>query len=172
MGHLVIVGAMGSGKTTVGRLLADRLGLSFLDSDVVLEARAGETGGEIAARDGVGRLHLMELEVFLDACRRQDRVVISPAASVVDHEAGRAVMAANTTIWLTAPAEILAARTADGGHRRDVSDEEREQLRARRTPWFEELSRFSVDTGSLTPEEVVATILERLGSEPQQPGQH
>lgn len=164
MGHLVIVGAMGAGKTSVGRLLADRLGLPFLDSDQILEARAGETGGEIAARDGVGRLHVMELEVFLETCQSPDRVVISPAASVVDHEAGREVLASNITIWLTAPDEILAARIADGGHRRDVSDEERQNLRARREPWFEELSRFSVDTGSRTPEEVVTTILGRLGT--------
>lgn len=169
MGHLVIVGAMGAGKTSVGRVLADRLGLPFLDSDQILEAWAGETGGEIAARDGVGRLHVMELEVFLEACRSPDPVVISPAASVVDHEAGRDVMAANTTIWLTAPAEILAARIADGGHRRDISDEEREQLRARREPWFERLSRFSVDTGSKNPEEVVDTILGLLETVPEQP---
>lgn len=76
MGHLVIVGAMGVGKTSVGRLLAERLGLPFLDSDVILEAWTGETGAEIAERDGVGRLHVLELEVFLDACLSQDRVVI------------------------------------------------------------------------------------------------
>lgn len=71
-------------------------------------------------------------------------------------------MAANTTIWLRAPSEVLAARTAGGGHRRAISDEERMRLRERREPSFEELSRFSVDTGSKTSGEVVDAILDLL----------
>lgn len=165
MGHLVIVGAMGVGKTSVGRLLADRLGLPFHDSDEILQDWAGETGGEIAARDGVERLHALELEVFLDVCERPEQGVIAPAASVADHEAGRAAMAANTTIWLKASAEILAARTAHRGHRREVSEAERALLRARREPWYQEVSRFAVDTGERTPDEVVTKILGLLEAE-------
>lgn len=163
MEHLVIVGAMGVGKTTVGSLLAFELGLAFHDSDASLEARTGATGAVIVDRFGVDHLHELELEVFLSACESQFRSVISPAASVVDHEAGRTAMARNTTIWLTAPDHVLEERTGTEGHRRDIDSEEREHLRLRRQPWLDEVSHLTVDTGKATADEVVATILERLG---------
>lgn len=158
----MIVGAMGVGKTTVGRLLACELGLAFHDSDVVLEARSGETGAGIAESQGVDQLHELELEVFLSACEESERSVISPAASVIDHEAGRAALERNTTIWLTASEDVLETRTAEGDHRRELGSGERERLRLRRRPWFEEVSDLTVDTGSTSPREVVAIILERL----------
>jgi shikimate kinase len=151
---------MGAGKTTVGRLLSAAMGIPFHDSDETLERRAGETGAEIAERDGVPRLHALELEVFLDLCATLPRSIIAPAASVVDHESGRAAMAANTTIWLTASDEVLVARTADGDdHRRGVTAEERAALRLRRDPWLEEVRSLTVDTSSLSPGETVEQIL-------------
>lgn len=158
--HIVITGAMGAGKTTVGRLLGTVSSLPFHDSDETLERRTGETGADIAVRDGVPRLHELELEVFLDLCRTTPRSIIAPAASVVDHESGRAAMAANTTIWLTASDEVLASRTSHGDdHRRWVTAEERAALRLRRDPWREQVSSLEVDTSSLSPEETVERIL-------------
>ena len=158
----MIAGAMGAGKSTVGRLLAIELGLTFRDSDAILEATTGDTGAVIADRLGVEHLHELELEVFLRACESPERSVISPAASVVDHEAGRAALARNTTIWLTASDDVLRMRTGNEDHRRDLRSEEREHLRLRREPWLEEVSHLIVDTGTATAEEVVAAILERL----------
>jgi shikimate kinase len=160
--HIVITGAMGAGKTTVGHLLGKALGLSFHDSDVTLERRSNETGAEIAARDGVPRLHELELKVFLDLCEQSARSVIAPAASVVDHETGRAALERNKTIWLTATDEALAARTSHESHRRGVSASERAALRRRRDPWLEEVSTLKVETTSRSPEETVAHILDRL----------
>jgi shikimate kinase len=62
--HIVVTGAMGVGKTTVGRLLAAELGLPFLDSDDYLEMEVGDSGAVIAAQEGVAGLHEVELEVF------------------------------------------------------------------------------------------------------------
>lgn len=164
MRHLVIVGEMGAGKTSVGCLLASELGLAFHDSDATLEAEAGDTGAVIAERLGVSRLHDMELDIFLRACESPGRSVISPASSVVDHEAGRTALTRNTTIWLTASDEVLERRTGGDDHRRDLAGDERRLLRLRREPWLEEVSFLTFDTGTATVEEVVATILERLGS--------
>ncbi|MGD2060253.1 MAG: shikimate kinase, partial [Acidimicrobiia bacterium] len=63
-GHIVLLGEMGVGKTTVGRALADRLGRTFLDSDEVIESESGLSGAEIADRSGVDVLHQRELEVL------------------------------------------------------------------------------------------------------------
>jgi shikimate kinase len=161
--HILVTGAMGAGKTTVGRLLSTALGIPFHDSDETLERRAGETGAEIAERDGVPRLHELELEVFLDLCATMPRSIIAPAASVVDHESGRAAMVANTTIWLTASDDVLAARTSDGDdHRRGVTTAERAALRLRRDPWLERVSSLKVDTSSLSPAETIERILSLL----------
>jgi shikimate kinase len=161
--HIVVTGAMGAGKTTVGRLLGEEIGLAFHDSDETLQRLKGETGAEIARREGVSRLHAVELEIFLDLCEQTPRSVIAPAASVVDHEAGRAAMTANTTIWLTASDEVLASRTRVRGHRRGVAPEERAALGLARDPWLARVSSLKIDTSSLTPVETVAEILDLLG---------
>jgi shikimate kinase len=154
---------MGAGKTTVGRILGEAMGLPFHDSDETLQRQKGETSAEIARREGVPRLHEFELEIFLDLCEQTPRSVIAPAASVVDHEAGRAAMTANTTIWLTASDKVLASRTRVRGHRRGVTSEERAALRIARDPWLARVSSLKIDTSSLTPVETLAEILDRLG---------
>ena len=162
--HIVVTGAMGVGKSTVGRLLARELSMPFFDSDEELESRTGRTGAEIAASDGVERLHELELEVFLDLCRQRRRSVIAPASSVVDHRAGRTAMTENTTVWLTAPDHVIAVRHGAGGHRRPIDAEGRAALRQRRAPHLEAVSSIEVDTESAHPEEVVDEVVERLAA--------
>lgn len=95
--HIIVTGAMGVGKTTVGRLLATELGIPFADSDLVIEERMGRTGEMIASRQGVAHLHELELGVFLEMCREDAPTVIAPAASVVDDPSGRGALEANFT---------------------------------------------------------------------------
>lgn len=160
--HIVITGAMGVGKTTIGRMLAGRLGLPFLDSDEVLEPRMDETGAEVATREGVDRLHELELEVFLDMCQAQDRSVIAPASSVVDHPKGRSALAKNLTVWLTAPDDVIVARQGMGAHRRPIDAEERAELRRRRSPHLEAVSSIVIDTGTAAPDDVVQKIIDQI----------
>lgn len=153
---------MGVGKSTIGEALANEIGRPFLDSDVMLEERAGEPGSDIAARDGVDRLHEHELEVFLDMCRAETPSVLAPAASVVDHEVGRVAFGENVTVWLTAPDEVLVERQRQGVHRRPVDEDERTSLRLRRAPHLERLSTITIDTGAGSPDEVVRDLITRL----------
>lgn len=156
---IVVVGAMGVGKTTIGALLAAELGLPFLDSDVTLEARTGSDGATIAKREGVSTLHELELESFLEDCRNHRRGVIAAAASVVDSASGRRALADNLTIWLTAPEAVLAARRHGDGHRREVSAAERMRLSLRREPLWREAAVLEVDTGSRSPAEIVEELV-------------
>ena len=160
--HIVVTGAMGVGKTTVGRLLAAKLELAFHDSDVAIEARLGDTGAEIARREGVTMLHRIELEVFLEMCRRSAPGVIAPASSVVDSRRGRKAMAGNLTIWLKAPDAVIASRQARGDHRRVVGAEERARLTERRRPSQEAVSTISIETGDISPSEVVDELTATL----------
>jgi len=161
--HIVVTGAMGVGKTTVGRLLASKLELPFHDSDVAIEARLGDTGAKIARREGVAMLHRIELDVFLEMCRRSAPGVIAPASSVVDSHQGREAMAENLTIWLKAPDAVIASRQARGAHRRVIGPEERASLRERRRPLLEAVSTISIETGDISPSEVVDELTARLG---------
>lgn len=158
----MVTGAMGVGKTTVGRLLAAEIGMPFLDSDECLEAQRGEAGSVIAAREGVARLHELELEVFLAMCQTPGTAVIAPAASVVDHEPGRRALEENFTVWLTAPGEVLAERQGRGTHRRPISPEAHAALQAARAPSLSAVSAVTIDTGATSPGEVVDKLVELL----------
>lgn len=160
--HIVVTGAMGVGKTTVGRLLAAEVGLPFLDSDDYLEVEKGESGSVIAAREGVTRLHDLELEVFLAMCQTSGTAVIAPAASVVDHEPGRRALEANFTVWLTASREVLAERQSEGRHRRPISAKAHAALQAARAPLLSKVSAVVLETETTSPAEVVEKLVALL----------
>lgn len=158
--HVVIVGPMAVGKTTIGRALARALGRPFLDSDVELERRTGETAAEIAARDGVETLHTVEMETFLEMVGARTPAVVAPAASVVDADEGRKALRSHFTIWLDAPERVLADRRDTGSHRRETDALERAELERRRAPWWEEIAQVRVDTNR-----PVSEIVDELGAE-------
>lgn len=162
IGHIVLVGEMGVGKTTVGRALAGSLGWPFLDSDAVLERESGHEAAALAAARGVDALHDLELRLFLEITSTPPRAVVAAAASVVDRPEARERLRRETAVWLTAPEEVVARRYRAGGHRRAASAEERAGLRRRRKPHLERLATLRVDVATATPEEVSAMIVGRL----------
>ncbi|HEY6635281.1 MAG TPA: shikimate kinase [Acidimicrobiia bacterium] len=160
--HVVLVGEMGVGKTTVGTRLATRLGREFLDSDAVIEESFGQTGAEIAGEDGVARLHAIELETFLGMAGRHEEAVIAPAASVVDDARGRQRLAEQFTVWLVADPSVTAERSRRQGHRRPYDTGERDRLWEERSSRLEQIAAMVVDTGRLSPDEAVEEIVTRL----------
>lgn len=115
--HIVLLGLMSSGKTSVGRRVAERSGRPLVDGDELLEARTGSTAAEIADAEGIERLHELETEIFLEALTSSEPAVIGPAASVIEVDAVRRALAGHLVIWLAAPASHLAAKAADKDHR-------------------------------------------------------
>jgi shikimate kinase len=160
--HLLLIGEMGSGKTTIGEAVAERLGLPLLDSDRVLEQRTGETGSSIADRDGVDRLHELELEIFLDMVAADQDSVIAPASSVIDSERARKLIADHYAVWIDADDEVLVERHRRGSHRRLVHPVERRRLRETRGRHYEQLSHDRVDTGRQSVEESVDQVIRSL----------
>ena len=91
--HVVLLGLMGAGKTSVGRRVATRLERPLLDGDEVLEDRTGGlTAADVVDREGAERLHALEAEIALDMLRSGTPAVIGPAASVIEVD-GRARLA-------------------------------------------------------------------------------
>lgn len=160
-GLVILVGPMGAGKTSVGRLLAERIGARFEDSDETLEALTGESAAQIAEGRGVDRLHRLELEAFAEAVGR-GAGVIAAAASVVESPEARRLLEANTTVWLDAGESVLEGRRLQGDHRRSLAPNEPEELAVRRRRLYAEVADLHVDTSHRSPEEVATEIAIRL----------
>jgi shikimate kinase len=117
---------MGVGKSTVGRILARRLRRPFLDTDALLEERAGRTVREIITTDGEPAFRDLEARVLADALAVRDPRPSSPRpVGVVLRDENRAVLneRAGKVIWLSAPPEVLLARVRSGKHRPLLDDD-------------------------------------------------
>lgn len=108
--NIILVGMMGSGKTTIGKLLATHLGLNFVDTDEELENRAGRPIHEIFATDGEPFFRQRETEVLSDLCCGTRQVIATGGGVVLKEENIRLLRAAGVVIFLKASPEELAMR--------------------------------------------------------------
>ena len=117
--HLVLVGMMGSGKTTVGRALAGRLHRPFLDSDALIETAEGRTVRDIFEADGEEAFRAVESRVLREALASEQIAVIAAAGGVVLREENRAALraAGARVVWLRADPSTLLDRVKGGAHR-------------------------------------------------------
>jgi shikimate kinase len=117
--HLVLVGLMGSGKTTVSRVVAERLGRRVVDSDAVIEEATGRTVREIFADDGEDAFRSLETAALLDALSSAEPLVIAAAGGVVLREENRRALreADAKVVWLCASPALLLERVGSGVHR-------------------------------------------------------
>lgn len=116
--HVVLVGLMGVGKSTVGRRLAKELGRPFADLDEQVELREGATIPRIFQDAGEERFRAVESEVLADLVARPSPLVLAAGGGVVTRPQNRAVLARSGAfvVWLRASPEFLARRT-DTAHR-------------------------------------------------------
>lgn len=150
--HVVLVGLMGSGKTTVGRRLADRLGRDFVDADAALVDVADRTIAEIFATDGEERFRALEADVLEELLERHDPTVIASGGGVVlrDDSRERLRHPAVTVVWLDAGPAFLASRVEGKPHRPLLATDEPardvlERLHRERAPLYEEVADLRVD---------------------------
>lgn len=164
--HLVLVGMMGTGKSTVGRLVAQRLGRRLVDSDAVIEERTGRTVREIFVADGEPAFRALESQVLAEALADPEPTVIAAAGGVVLHPANRAALRAADVrvVWLTARPEVLAQRIAraSGTHRPLLDDDPDAMLQAmwtHRAPLYREVADAVVSVDQRSVAEVVEAVL-------------
>jgi shikimate kinase len=157
---------MGSGKTTVGRALADRLGRPFLDSDEQVEAHTGRTVRQIWEEDGEAVFRRFEKAALAEALAADEPAVIAAAGgTVLDADTRDALKGAGTVVWLSASAAELAARVASGDHRPLLGDDPAgtlEGLGRAREALYDEVADHVVETGDASVEEVVDRVLEAI----------
>lgn len=164
---IVFTGFMGAGKTTVGELLATRLGWRFVDSDRVVEERAGMTVGEIFADQGEAAFRELEAAAIRDTARGE-HVVLALGGGALERAETREFLAGMPgwrVIFLDAPLEVLLARCAEhaeGPVRPVLRDRDRlaERWKAR-LPWYRE-AHLTIETAERTPQAVVECVLAEL----------
>jgi shikimate kinase len=163
--HVVVVGPMAVGKSTVAHRLADRLGWPVRDSDDDLEAERGFSGRELAATAGVDALHRWECSHLGRAVAAETPTVIAAAASVVEDPLCREALAEQFVVWLRAPAAVRTGRMEAQGHRRSLGPDPvgaLTTLDAERAELYAAVADLTVDTGEASPDEIAATILDHL----------
>jgi shikimate kinase len=160
--HVVVLGAMGVGKTTTGTALAAELYWRYVDSDVDLARLAGCSGADFAAAHGVPALHELEAAVLLGALSSAEPSVITAAASIVENRLVRELLPRRAVVvrLVLSPSATLE-RQEQGTHRRPMSKEELVRLAERREPFFSMLEDVRLDAG-LGTDELVTAIVEHL----------
>jgi shikimate kinase len=155
---VVMIGLMGSGKTTVGRLIGEALGLPLSDSDPYLKATYGGTAAQIADREGAETLHRYEAEHVLRELDAEPKV-IAAAASTVEDPRVREALGKAFVVWLDAPDNVLTERMCSSDQRPGFGPA---AMRARREPYFREVADVNYDVSVLSPEQVRDAVLKEM----------
>jgi shikimate kinase len=158
--RLVVVGAMGAGKTTVGRRLAESWGVGFRDTDLDVEAREGRPVSDIFVDSGEARFRELEREAVREALSGHDGVLALGGGAVLD-ETTRAALAGHRVLFLRVGLADAAKRVGLGVSRPLLLGNVRgriKQLIDERTPVYESVATLVVDTDGLEVDEVVAQV--------------
>ncbi|HEY5673848.1 MAG TPA: shikimate kinase [Malonomonas sp.] len=157
--NLILIGMPGAGKSTVGVILAKRLGFNFIDTDLLIQAQQRNRLQEIIDTQGLEKFRQIEEQVLIDLSA--SRTIIATGGSVVYSEAGMAALQqTGHLIYLQEELDRLLQRIADMGQRGLVmaAGQSFEQLYQERTPRYEKYAELTIPCNELTAEEVAAQI--------------
>ena len=167
-GNIILVGPMGSGKSAVGRLLAQRLGLTLVDSDAEIEARTGVDISYIFEREGEAGFRVREAEVIDEITQREGLLVATGGGAVLDPQTRERLRDRGCVVYLRTSVDQQLARTRRNSLRPLLMNPDPrgtlERLMQQRAALYEEVADVTVDTDGRKVATVVGEILRQLES--------
>jgi shikimate kinase len=167
--HIFLVGPMGAGKTTIGKHLADLLGLPFVDVDTEIESRAGADIQWIFDMEGEQGFRDRECKMLLDMSSNSQPKVIATGGGIVLRDENRAVLQrTGMVVYLSATAEQLFERTRRDKTRPLLQVEDRraviDQLVETRDPLYNQVADLVFPSGSMQPNKLAKKLAEALSA--------
>jgi shikimate kinase len=166
---VVLVGLMGSGKSTVGALVAQRTGRALVDVDAVITARMSKTVRELWEEGGEAAYRYLESDVVLEVLRDDTPTVLAAPGGVVLDPVVRAALADSIVVWLRTSPSTLAGRVRPGDHRPLLEDSPAEAfaaMAAMRSELYRQVATAIIDTDDRAPETVADEVVRLLARHP------
>ncbi len=164
--RVILIGPMGSGKTTIGQLVASKLGIAFRDTDHVIEGRAGKSVSDIFLEDGEDEFRILEKKVLRDELLSDDTVLALGGGAPISVDAQSALRAiASPVIYLDISLATVAPRIGFNRDRPLLLHNPRGQwqtLMEARRPIYESIADSVIDVNDKSESEIVTLILEVL----------
>ncbi|MFO1483481.1 MAG: shikimate kinase [Verrucomicrobiaceae bacterium] len=163
--NILLIGLMGSGKTTVGRVVAQMIGFQFVDTDAMIVETAGKTIPEIFAAEGEAGFRLRESAALRSLLGKRGCVIATGGGIVTQPRNLPILHHLGYIVWLDADPERLARRTAMNTNRPLLAGEEDpkaklERLLTERKPLYKSLADLRIQTAELTPQETAYGVME------------
>jgi 3-dehydroquinate synthase len=166
--NIFLVGLMGAGKTTIGRQLARRLGMNFVDSDHEIEARTGASVPWIFEIEGEASFRRREADMIRDLTAGSGLVLATGGGAVLNPDSRRLLAERGTVVYLRAGVNSILQRTAHDRNRPllQTADPRKklEELTAQREPLYREIADLVIDTGRPNVQSMIQTILDQLAA--------
>jgi shikimate kinase / 3-dehydroquinate synthase len=164
----VLVGFMGAGKTTVGHIIAERLGQPFVDSDVLIEQRLGRSIRDIFVTEGEAYFRDLEHATVADLVRGQEAVIALGGGAVEDPRT-RALLRTARVVYLRVDYDEAMARVQGDEYRPMLHRPDLDEVYKRRLPVYEDLAVLTIDTGGRRPDAIARAVLAELTQLPTLP---
>ncbi|MDB2448731.1 shikimate kinase AroK [bacterium] len=167
---IILIGPMGSGKSTIGRLLSSRLGLTFIDSDREIEARSGANIPWIFDLEGEAGFRDRETAVLAELVEEGQQVIATGGGAIIRPENRELLKSKGQVVYLQTSVEQQLVRTAKDKNRPLLRGPDPEgtlrRLAAERRPYYEATAHLTINTNGLSPRTVVREIIKQLNLKP------
>lgn len=164
---IVLIGVPGAGKSTVGKILAQQLGTTFIDTDSVIEQVAGKSISDIFIQDGEPHFRQLEKQIIAESLANNDAVISLGGGALMDPQT-RSLVKEQNCYWLQAGLSQAVDRVGMNKNRPLLLGNVRGQLAdlmAAREPLYIECAKHVVDTNQLTAEQVANHIFDEVRSD-------
>ena len=164
---IALIGFMGTGKTVVGKLLAERLGKEFLELDALIEQKAGKTIPEIFQWEGEAAFRQLEIEAAKQVSQRKNVVIACGGGVVLNKINIDRLKKESLLVYLKASPEVILRRTSSDTSERPLLKADNRALAVKellrfRKPFYERAADITIDTSRLDVDSVVAQIISKV----------